>query len=330
MCLAAVVGLSVLARPQNADQVVEVDTTGPAEVVSPVPAAPDRRVVLPPFDLAGPLVLAGGTGVELVDPSGAVTSIAQEPVGAAYALGNDVVVFQAAMPLPGIYPLRPNGRIQVWSSGSVTEVAVPDGVAEWMLLDVGVVDGRPFALVAERSGFTPEDAIEELVLVDLDGGQRRVVVRRPAWESGHRAGRLLGDGDVVGLVGTGASVTLARWSQGAGAAVWSVEVAEDRNVELVLGRASADVIESGFDAPSGGPRLGFRSYDLATGEPLGSTTVEPESPEIDTGLVCRGRLDPEIVLCGRSGGAPLAIGLDGSVEPIPGPIGALVTVGRAA
>lgn len=96
--------------------------------------------------------------------------------------------------LPGATAIRRLG-----GAGGV--VLAPVG-EQWLRLhDLGSVDGTLMALVSISSGTTPDDTIEELVLVPLDGGAQRSVGIIGGWESGtsrlHLGGRgIVGEASV--------------------------------------------------------------------------------------------------------------------------------------
>uniref|UniRef100_UPI0025CED52A hypothetical protein n=1 Tax=Nocardioides sp. TaxID=35761 RepID=UPI0025CED52A len=202
------------------------------------------------------------------------------------------------------------------------------------LLDAGLVNGSPVALVEERyDEGQPERAAEALVQIDLEDLTRLTVAPpRPAWESGHLAARLLPDGDIIALAQQGVQVRLVRWSSKDWRRAWSVKVAEDRAVSLVASDASVAVVLQTFDRRRGfAPTLTITQYDPATGEPEDSTVVEVVDPHsaIDTGLFCDDWLAASALACGRSGGVPIAVADDGSfAELVGGPPGAVPSVIR--
>lgn len=92
--------------------------------------------------------------------------------------------------LPGATTIR-----RLDGSGAV--LLAPTG-EQWLRLhDVGAVDGVLMALVSISEGSNPDDTVEELVLLPVDGGSPRSIGIIGGWEAG--TGRLhLGGGGVVG------------------------------------------------------------------------------------------------------------------------------------
>lgn len=219
----------------------------------------------------------------------------------------------------------------MWSDGAVRELPMSPGATSVRLLDAGLVNGSPVALVAETfNDGQPERAAEALVQVDLEDLTRLTVApRQPAWESGHQAAHLLPGGDIVALYQQGVEVHLVRWSSREGRRAWSVKVAEDRVVSLAVSDASEAVVQPSFDKRRGfAPTLTVTRHDSVTGEPQDSTVVDVADPEgaIDTALLCSDWLTTSALACARSGGPPVVIADDGSFHELVGPSGAIPSV----
>jgi hypothetical protein len=277
------------------------------------------------------LVLASSEGVDLMMENGDLTRLSHRPAAVAYGIRDDLVVFQGSDGAGDVYPPPPGGPVEMWADGTLRELPAGPGVSSVRLLDAGLMNSRPVVLVAERfSEAQPERAAEALVLIDLEDLARLTVVpRQPAWESGHQAAHLQADGDIIGLYHHGVQVRLIRWSARGGNRAWSVEVAEDRVVDLVASDASVAVVQPSFDRRRGfAPILTVTRYDPATGEPQGPTMVDVADPEgaIDTGLRCRDWLTASELACARSGGAPVGVSVDGSFHELGGPPGAIPSV----
>lgn len=277
------------------------------------------------------LILASKEGVDLVEGNGDAVRLSHRPAAVAYGIGDNVVVYQGSDGVGDVYPPWADGPVELWEDGTVRVLPTAQGASSVRLLDAGVVNDRPVALVAERfSEGQPERAAEVLVLIDLEDLTRvTAAARQPAWESGHLAAHLRSDGDVTGLFHQGPQVHLIRWSPQEQSRVWSVEVAEDVGVSLVASDVSVAVVQRSFDKRRGfAPTLTVTRHDPATGEPLDRTVVDVADPEgvLDTGLFCRDWLTASELVCARSGGAPVAIAGDGSFYELGGPPGAMPSV----
>lgn len=277
------------------------------------------------------LVLASAEGVDLMRGDGALTRISHRPAAVAYGIRDSLVVFQGSDGSGDAYPPSPGGPVEMWADGSVRELPLGPGAGSVRLLDAGLIDGRPVAFVAERfSEGQPERAAEALVLIDLEDLTRLTVVpRQPAWESSHQVAHLRPDGDVVGLWQSGVQTYLIRWSSQEGNRAWSVKVAEDRVVSLVTSDESVAVVQLSFDQRHGfTPVLTVTRHDPATGKPQDPTVVDVVDPEgtLDSGLFCRGWLTASELVCARSGGAAVAVSVDGSFYELGGPPGAIPSV----
>lgn len=281
-----------------------------------------------------PLVLASNDGVTVVSGDD-VTQVSTAPAGAAYGIETDLVVFQDADPQgAGFYPPGVAGPVRVWSDGEVRDLPTDPAARRVELLDARLVDGVPTVLVSERFGeVSPEDTFEELVQIDLREDTRTTVARQPAWESGHAEGRLLPDGDVVGLLFSGTIAILDRWSADQEEAVWSLELGQEISVDLAIRDGAVTVIETSFDAERGlAPEVTVSTHDVESGTAAEPRRADIDDPDgtIETGLFCRDWLSPSELACGRSGGPPVAIDVDaGSFRELPGEPGAMPTVVRS-
>lgn len=297
---------------------------------SGLPPSQDAGDAGSPPDAAS-LVLASAEGVDVMSGDGALTRISHRPAAAAYGVRDDIVVFQGSDGAGEVYPPSPGGPVELWSDGHVSQLPVSPGAGSVRLLDAGLIDGRPVALVAERfSEGDPARAAEALVLIDLEElAPRTVVPRQPAWEASYQAAHLRPDGDIVGLWQAGVRVQLMRWSSSEGLRAWSVVVAEDRVVSLVGSDESVAVVQVSFDRQRGfTPVLTVTRHDPATGEPQDPTVVDVVDREgaLDSSVFCRDWLTSSDLACARSAGAWVAVSVDGSFDEMGGPPGAIPSV----
>jgi hypothetical protein len=270
--------------------------------------------------LESTLVLASPSGVEIIPASGDSTEISTRAAATAYAVGTDLVVFQDAEASGGVFPPRGAGAVMSWSGGEVSSLPIDPDASRVFLLDLAVVDGATVVLVAERFGeVRPDDTFEALVRIDLRDGSRTTIVRRPAWESGHSAARLLPDGDVIGLLTSEAQLLAARWSPMSEEALWTVEVGVDTSRDLTLRNGTITLIQSSFDSA--------RGYTPV----LDVTTLDETNGEIETGLFCRDWVSGSTLVCGRGGGVAISVSVeDGSFGLLPGETASIPTVVRSS
>src|SRR5690606_24473757 len=109
----------------------------------------------------------------------------------AFNVGNRTLVAQGADVVEGVGSLTPMGPILVLDGDQVREIPPADG-EQLRLLDALVFEGRPTALVAVRTGTTPEDTTEELILLDTESGERTSLSEVGGWESGVFHARVTG------------------------------------------------------------------------------------------------------------------------------------------
>lgn len=256
---------------------------------------------------SGRFVTASSDGVTLHDGDHS-TRIADGAAAVAFAVGSDIVVHQPASTDLAAYPPSPEGSPVAWISGERQDLPVDPDARGARLLDAAVLDGVPVALVAEsHGGVGPDDTFEELVLIDVEGGTRTTVVRRPAWESAHLDARLLPDGDVVGLFGSESLVLLARWSAGADEALWTTEVGADGRPTLAVLDEQISVIEAGFSEDFEPVlRIGRHGLD-GTDQGEETVTVADPAGALGAGVFCSDWHDAAHLLCGRSDGPAVLI-----------------------
>lgn len=268
------------------------------------------------------LALAATTGVSvLVDGQG--TPAADEPATVAYAFGPDLGVFAAVRPEAS--PLR------AWSGGGVQPLDPDAGTTLVRLLDAAVLDGRPVALTAERMDRRPENTLERLVLTDLDTGERTTLVRRLAWESGHVAGRLLPDGDVIGLVSEEVQLSLVRWSAEDGQPVWDTPVGADTTFGLSLRDGQISLLHTNEQA--GSSSVAVAAYDPETGAAGDFRQLAVVDPDdtVGDGLQCDEWVTASTLVCHQSEGPPVLLdGEQGTVTALSAADGAVATMDRAA
>lgn len=279
-----------------------------------------------------PIVTASDRGVHL-HTGNETKQISSEPAAVAYAVGTDVVVFQAARPRSDVFPRDAEESLHVWTAGEVQTLPAGQYV-DRSLLDARLLNGRPTALVAERSGGgVPDDTFEELVRIDLGTLARTTVVRRPAWESSHSGARLLADGDVIGLFSTNTRLDLARWSAQEHDAEWSKKIGSDTLRSLTLWKGQPLLIDTAFRKERGRflPAVTITSRDVSDGTagPTESHDVSDPHEEIDTGLFCEDWAGPNELMCGRGGGRPVVVSTDDDTFTLlPAPRGAMPTTVR--
>jgi hypothetical protein len=274
------------------------------------------------------IALASSKGVVLALADGRTKRVSDAPAAIAYALGEDLVVFQnTPADSNKAFPPWVEGPVRVWSDGATRDLSAGPASTRSELLDLGVVDGAPTALVAETVGGSfPDDTFEELVAIDVRSGARSLIVRRDGWETGHVSARFLPGGDVVGVVQSSVNLDLVRWSAGRPDPVWSVPIGIDTDINVTLRDGEIVTVQ-------GIPDLTFTAHDAATGAPGLVETSEPahEDGTHAYGLFCLDWLSPSELACARSPGGPLAISVGrGTVTNLPGDAGAIPTVVRAS
>lgn len=278
-------------------------------------------------------VLASRRGVDLVAADGDTTKVSDQPAAAAFGVRGDLVVFQRSGPPEDPFLSGADRPVALWSHGEVSELPTDPSATRVRLLDAGLVDGQPAAVVAEEFGDNPENTHDQLTLIDLRDLSRTIgVPQQRSWESSYAAARIMPDADIVAFRQQSVVTKLVRWPLGAQEPTWTVEVAVDRAVELVVVDGRVFVVEPSFDSGRDfAPVLTVTPHDPSTGEPGAAARTDVSDPDgsLDTGLFCGDWSSPDELACARSGGAPVVVSLDeGSFEELPGAPGAIPTLVR--
>lgn len=323
LCIAALALVTVLAGCSDGSEPPQA--TG-APVVTGVTTAltaskaPARRT-------SAWLVLAGRSGVVVSPPEHEPFQVSTTPAAIAFGPATDTFVYQDAGGTPEMYPPYADGPVRVWTGGKVRALPTDPKAPRVRLLDARKVGHVPTVLVAERNeGAAPESTFEQIVAIDLRTDARRVIVRHPAWETGHEAGRLLSDGDVAGLFHSEDGVYLTRWSAKTNQAVWTREIGSDMRADLLW---RTGVLSTVTYSHEGGPVVTVTPRNLDTGaaEPADRVAVQDPDGMVQAGLFCTDWLSPSQLACARSDGAPVAISRnDRQITSLPGEPGAIPTV----
>jgi hypothetical protein len=322
LCIAALALATVLAGCSDESDPAQAPSATAATAVTTAVTSSQAPAPRTPV----PLVLAERNGVVFVPPDGDPVQISTTPAAIAFGLGTDTFVYQDAAGSTAVYPPVAGGPIRVWSAGKVRTLAGDPNASGIWLLDARKVGDVPTVLVAERQGDAPTNRFEELVAIDLRTDARRIIVRRPAWESSHEAGRLLPEGDVAGLFHSEASVLLARWSAQDHRAVWTKEIGSDMRADLLWRTGALATAEYPYEED--GRVVTVIPRDLATGAagPAEKVAVQDPDGTLRAGLFCMDWLSPDLLACARSDGGPVALSRsDGRITRLPGERGAIPT-----
>jgi hypothetical protein len=303
--------------------------TGPARTATTSPTHPASTTTTVPLAAPGTgHAVASVLGVTLRMGPDVNTGVGltRDPAASAYAIGNDLVVFQLTDPdvdtiTPPVPPV-PSGDIELWARNEgIVPLTVDPTADEAVLLDADRIDGSPQALVALRTGDNPDTARERLVLVDLTTREVREIVEVAAWEAGHTRARLLPDGDVVGVINGEGQTFLVRWTAGSDDPVWSTPITSQRWPGIAVRGDRAVLIES-TSTRGGTTRL--RSIDLADGSLAPPTTLAGSlgAPW------CTDWYDADELSCTDRYGSAGAVDERGRWRSLQTPTGAIVTTSR--
>jgi hypothetical protein len=341
VAVASVITVGAVTRDDEQDLVVD-DPPG-TETTPPTSSPPETSptVAGDPIavgDLPGPYVrvISGPAGILVTTsedalPHPSVWHLTGRPTLAAFGVGQGRIVAQYAttgVPSPivvldgqGEHPIAPPSFVD--AGGGVT------------LLDAGFGNGRPMALITAYGGANPAQWDVRLLVVDLETLEQTDLGSVGGWEEGVDEARLLGNGDVVALLGgTGAPSELQRRTPG-GDVPWTVPDLGDGTADSFTGTMTVDggtvlVAEYAYDAGCSCSQVRLRRFDVTTGEQIPLERDMPEGEQVltlhgpDLHLLdgaCTQRLEAvdDGIICSISYEfGPIHIDRDGLVSRLPG------------
>jgi hypothetical protein len=264
--------------------------------------------------LAADWVVGSDQGIFLVASGdiGAVVQLWDQPTSLAFMLGDDLVVAQGTT-VSDSYPRLAEGPIIVFDSTG--NRPLPMDEERLVLLDAGVVDGRPVAVATSETGNGPDETDQRLVLIDLITGERTDLGSVGGWESGVAQARLAEQGVVLLTVGDAQQQVVVRSLTGADE--WTHGIGFDTLQALTVKDFEVILLQPGFTDPGFTPALTMDRYELADGSNLGSTTFTLQPPDdvrIEGGFCFTAEWVEEILVCDQTYGGPLRINTSGAVD----------------
>lgn len=322
--LAAVVaGSALLAVNRESDQ--------PAHLRTADNPAPERRTTKHAALPKGSLI-SGQFGIRRVETL-SLSLVYDQPTALAFNIGDDLVLAQGAEEGTDAYPPLATGPVLVLEGEGVREITPRAGEA-LRLHDAGVLNGRPVALVTARRGATPDDTVEELLLIDPESGDRTSLGAVGGWESGLQQASFADSRIATLLGGEGQIFPIVR-SASDGTVVWEApESAVGATVSMTVVEGDLVLLHPRFEGDDFEPHLGISRYDLETGEPASTDTItlEPTSGLAVAGGFCSyAEAASGSLFCDQSSGAPIEIDLvTGRTRPVTGVDGGRVTLPRGS
>lgn len=283
---------------------------------SPIPASttstPSTTSTAPGADLATlPLVaeevVASDDGIFLVlhGDGAPVVQLWDQPTALGFMIGEDLVVAQGST-VDAVYPRRATGPILVFDPSGAR--SLPLGDEGLVLLDAGVVDERPVALVTSRTGDGPDDTDERLLLVDLLTEEWSDFGSVGGWESGVSQARLADEWVVLVSGGEGLQQVVVRSLTGSDK--WSLHSGPEASVVATVKGSELVLLDSGFVGSDFTPTITLSRYALEDGSRLETATLELEPSEeerIDGGFCFTAEWLGEALACDQTYGGPLLI-----------------------
>ena len=305
-----------------------VDTVGPPSSSPSTPPPPPAEATGVAGIAGANVVLVSSTaGVHALDayegnPARLVTAQATT-----IAFGVDAATVVAQLAPGDIVVIDPGGTRPL-----TTDLTVDAG-GTIVLLDVGIVDGQPTALLVTYRGANPEQWEVRLQVVDVATGAVTDGGLIGGWEEGVTAARLLADGVVAQLEFHGGSSLQRRTLSGD--LVWEAQdlggegTGGDFTGTMTTDADEVVVVEGEYLPDCDCSQVRVQRFDLATGAP-----TDPESSTGGGAVVLHGDALPPLdgvcsarveaigdgaLLCSTSyEGGPVIIDQDGRVTTIPG------------
>ncbi|MFN3254908.1 MAG: hypothetical protein ACE37B_04385 [Ilumatobacter sp.] len=277
-------------------------TTRPATTIAPSSSvAPDDEGALTIVDADA--VAATSRGVLIDDGTNSWSALAFDDTSARglALLVDGTIVYQPAepddigTPAAGFAIIDDEGVDLYGESGRAVTV-----------FDVGHVEGNAVILAGSRPLRPGSDSTEELVLLDIDSGERTTILDVDAFESGVRQARF-GD-DAISVLASETTRNFLEILDLDGTPRHDVELPSDTNLSLLDVGESVWVLEPAFVGDDFDPTLRTRRYDLATAasESADLALVE-DGVSIDTGFCEVADLFDDRIVCDRSQGSPVFI-----------------------
>ena len=316
LAIVALIGAVMVVALDDRDS-NEVHTTGqPPSTITPL------RSALP---FPSNLVVSSDRGIDLLGPTTQTRLLPDGPVANAYALGDSTVVAQRKITSIDT-PDNTTPPLVIFEVGTARELPVMNGEHQ-QLLDVGIVGGRRVALVSSRTGATPPETNEELVLIDIASGARTDLGSIGGTESGVAQARLLAD-RVVLLSHAGVDYGLEARSLD-GSVQWHQGITSQSTMGFAVD--GPDVLLLGHSPL---PReIDVTRRDLATGSVVTPTTTIDLTLDPDftgEGLCLQPDWDGTRVLCNQGSAGPYLIDLStGRTSMVEGVASGVATVTRS-
>lgn len=159
-------------------------------------------------------LVASPDGLLRAGTDGSTEELRDTPTAAAYSVG-DRIVYQElsesrASRLAGAILVGPGEPGEQPEADTSLIGPGPETVA-LRLHGTATIDGRPVAIITERTGDQPEEQVQLLATLDLETGERQRVAETGGWESGADSVSYTADGFVI--LGSGDPFATSRYTE---------------------------------------------------------------------------------------------------------------------
>ena len=197
------------------------------------------------------------------------------------------------------------------------------GEGETRLLDAAIVDGAASALVTRRTGTTPENTTERLLLVGVEDRSVTDLGVVGGWESGLDDGRFA-DG-AIALLKSAEGFTWIAALDYSGTELWATPETFDATLRMTVSSDTVLALNPSWAADGAAPIFPIRRFELRSGELMEtvSTRLTPVDGVALDEVYCRRLVMWPAPSCGQSSGPPVQIDFyTRTIAPLLGPVSA--------
>ncbi len=216
---------------------------------------------------------------------------------------------------------EPQGPVRAGRTTFPDELDLGEG--EIRLLDAAIVDGAASALVTRRTGTTPEDTTERLLLVGVEDRSVTDLGVVGGWESGLDDGRFA-DG-AIALRKSAEGFTWIAALDYSGTELWATPETFDATLRMTVLSDTVLALNPGWAADGAAPIFATRRFELRSGELMEnvSTRLTPVDGVALDEVFCRRLVMWPAPSCGQSSGPPVQIDFyTRTIAPLLGPVSA--------
>jgi hypothetical protein len=219
---------------------------------------------------------------------------------------------------------EPRGPVRVGTGPFPDGLDVGEG--DLRLFDAAIVDGRASALVTRRTGTTPDDSRERLLMVDVVAGSVADLGVVGGWESGLADARFA-DGAIALLRSTEGFTRVSALDY-SGTELWSTPEDFEGPQNIAVASDTVWIVDPGWNADDTAPQISETRYELRNGDIIDETTrvLTPVDGVALDEVYCRRLMMWAGAICSQTIGSPVQLDLfTQTIAPVQGPLSGGIT-----